>query len=1039
MPATNSQAGPATARPRHEPDGSLTDEQLLARRQELHRGLARSNLATVVALLISVGLAGATLFYAFEARQANARTREELWNAERARAMALRLSGKVGRRQEGLQAIRQAVRLRPTPALRDEAIATLALMDIQPGAFWQPMPPQVMAVAFSEDLEFYAWGDDSGVVQLFTATNRSETGRFAVPGSGVMSLVFSPDGRFLAARFAGGTAAVWDVRASNLVFKSRFPVTGFQEHSLSFHPREPWLVISEETGRLRRLDTRDWREAAGLPIAGRINAHCFNPAGTQLAVAVDSRVEIWDWTERRLVQQVTMGGGMTALAWHPHGQILIGAHADGNLTLVDRRFGRRQTLEGHSMVANRVVFDPRGEVLVSTSWDGTTRFWDARSGRPLLTTESGYAVGFDRSGQTLCYYKERLGVGCWHYLPAVGFARLTVPPGISDRILGVDVSADAAWLAGTTSEGVHLWRRDTGEHLSFLPLPDSQRVAFSADGRWLVVSTGAGLYRLPLAVTTSGALSLPRQAELQPGTEQRAYWLGSVTVGPQKWFVSAAPAETAILNLADTGDLQRLKWPGGRRITAISPDGRILAASAWKGGGTRIWDLTRNQEVADLKDEGGVIAFSPDGRTLAVGASTEFQIYDTASWQSLRRIPRDVANALSGIPIYSPDGQILALTHTVRQVRLVAPETGEVLANLSAPHPERVTIMSASRDSGYLAVATDNREIQLWNLAQLRAELGRLGLAFGARQPGAAPAPSARAWAWWWSALGAGFALVFALYSLRHHRKLLAAYEALETMAAERRRALAEAQNQLMHSQKMKALGTLAAGIAHDFNNLLSIIRMAGQLVDRQLKPQGLPKENLEAIEQAVAQGKSIVGAILGYSRRPGNPNALYRVNEVVSETLAMLNRQYLSGIVLTLELDAQAPAVRGDKSRLEQALLNLIINAAEAMNGSGRLTLQVRTLPQPPPCLLPPRPAAGYVEVSVRDSGPGIRPEHQARIFEPFFTTKTGAGERGTGLGLTTVYTLAQQDGWGLAVSSPPGQGATFRLVLPVEPRGTG
>jgi signal transduction histidine kinase len=245
---------------------------------------------------------------------------------------------------------------------------------------------------------------------------------------------------------------------------------------------------------------------------------------------------------------------------------------------------------------------------------------------------------------------------------------------------------------------------------------------------------------------------------------------------------------------------------------------------------------------------------------------------------------------------------------------------------------------------------------------------------------------------------------------------------------------LDDAQIQLVHSQKMKALGTLAAGIAHDFNNLLSIIRMSGQLVDRQLRPQGLPKENLEAIEQAVVQGKSIVGAILGYSRRPGDPNALYHVNEVVSETLAMLNRQYLSGIVLTLELADQAPPVRGDKSRLEQALLNLIINAAEAMSGNGQLTLQVRSLAVAPACLLAPRPASGYLEVSVRDSGLGIPLELQARIFEPFFTTKTAAAERGTGLGLTTVYTIAQQDGWGLAVASTPGQGATFRIVLPVE-----
>ena len=103
-------------------------------------------------------------------------------------------------------------------------------------------------------------------------------------------------------------------------------------------------------------------------------------------------------------------------------------------------------------------------------------------------------------------------------------------------------------------------------------------------------------------------------------------------------------------------------------------------------------------------------------------------------------------------------------------------------------------------------------------------------------------------------------------------------------------------------------------------------------------------------------------------------------------------------------------------------------------MNGRGNLTLQVRTPGTAPACVLPPRPASCFVELTVCDSGPGIRPEDRARIFEPFFTTKTGAGQHGTGLGLTTVYTIAQQEGWGLAVESAPGQGTTFRVVLPVE-----
>jgi signal transduction histidine kinase len=279
---------------------------------------------------------------------------------------------------------------------------------------------------------------------------------------------------------------------------------------------------------------------------------------------------------------------------------------------------------------------------------------------------------------------------------------------------------------------------------------------------------------------------------------------------------------------------------------------------------------------------------------------------------------------------------------------------------------------------------------------------------------------------------GAVLALVFARYSIRHHRKLVEAYGAVEGMAAARRQQLQAAHAQLLHSQKMKALGTLAAGIAHDFNNLLSIIRMSGQLVARQVKPAGVTKENLDAIDHAVREGKQIVRSILGYSRQPADSGAAYSVTVAVSETLSMLSKQFLGGIVLTLELDKDTPLVRGDPTRLEQVLLNLIVNAADAMQGTGKLLLQVRPQAAAPVGVLPARAAPRYVEVAVRDSGPGIPPDVLPRIFEPFFTTKQAGAERGAGLGLTTVYTIAQQDGWGLAVETGAGAGTTFRVWLP-------
>lgn len=496
--------------------------------------------------------------------------------------------------------------------------------------------------------------------------------------------------------------------------------------------------------------------------------------------------------------------------------------------------------------------------------------------------------------------------------------------------------------------------------------------------------------------------------------------------------------------------------------------------------------------------------FSPNGRRLAVGTAKEFVLYDTADWRPVRHIGRDAASALSGLVAFSPDGRWLALTPTLRQIRLFSPDGAEEFATLEAPSPERVTALCFSPDSQRLAAATDTGAIQVWDLPRLREALAELGLDWGPESSvppeqaamnrtnsasstvtsplspptaiegngvGYPPPPSAgggspsaltaaiaqatpslsgdddteleaqarrrslRVGALWLSGSGAALGMLFAFYSLRHHRNLVGAYEAIEALAQRRRQALNLAQAQLAHSQKMTALGTLAAGVAHDFNNLLSIIRMAGQLVRRQLRPTGAALENLDAIEQAVQQGKSIAHSILGYSRRPGDPNQLYRVSAVVSETLSMLNKQYLSGMVLTLEQDPEAPSVRGDKNRLEQVLLNLIVNAVEAMQGHGKLTLDVRGRTQASGGgVLVAKPARRYVEVAVGDTGPGIPPELRARIFEPFFTTKRSGGEHGTGLGLTTVHNIARDDGWGLQLETEPGRGTTFRVLLPVS-----
>jgi signal transduction histidine kinase len=232
----------------------------------------------------------------------------------------------------------------------------------------------------------------------------------------------------------------------------------------------------------------------------------------------------------------------------------------------------------------------------------------------------------------------------------------------------------------------------------------------------------------------------------------------------------------------------------------------------------------------------------------------------------------------------------------------------------------------------------------------------------------------------------------------------------------------------------MTALGTLAAGVAHDFNNLLSVIRMANTGIARTMRRAPEIAEDLHDIESAVVDGKRIVQSMLGYTRDGVGPAETFSVAPVLEETIRLLSRQFLSGLHLHLDIAPGLPDVIGYPGRLKQMLLNLIVNASEAMGGKGELWIDARAAGHiSTGIVLRPSDAETFICISVRDNGPGIDRETRSRIFEPFFTTKTSATTRGTGLGLSLVYTMAEQDGLGLDCESAPGRGATFTIYFPV------
>jgi two-component system cell cycle sensor histidine kinase/response regulator CckA len=239
-------------------------------------------------------------------------------------------------------------------------------------------------------------------------------------------------------------------------------------------------------------------------------------------------------------------------------------------------------------------------------------------------------------------------------------------------------------------------------------------------------------------------------------------------------------------------------------------------------------------------------------------------------------------------------------------------------------------------------------------------------------------------------------------------------------------------EDQLVHAQRMEAIGRLAGGVAHDFNNLLTVILSAAGLIAR--APLSAKQEReLDLLREAADRAAVLTRDLLTFSRREvGHPRSL-NVDETLLRAEPLLSRLAGRQIAFQLRPNAAAARVQIDPSRLEQALVNLVVNARDAMPDGGSVLITTHDIVTDEAfAVRHPDVAPGrYVAIAVSDSGQGIPPEVQGRIFEPFFTTKpTG---KGTGLGLSTVYGVAQQAGGYVTVDSREREGTTFQILLPV------
>ncbi len=255
----------------------------------------------------------------------------------------------------------------------------------------------------------------------------------------------------------------------------------------------------------------------------------------------------------------------------------------------------------------------------------------------------------------------------------------------------------------------------------------------------------------------------------------------------------------------------------------------------------------------------------------------------------------------------------------------------------------------------------------------------------------------------------------------------------VRVLARERQKLVSE---RAVAGQKLESLGRLAGGIAHDFNNVLAVVMARVDDAMQGIDPEDASYADLHAIRTAAKRGASLASELVAFSRRGPATYDVLRPAEVLHAAQQVFGRLVRENVQIEVEADESVPPIEGDRDHLLQVLLNLALNAQDAMPQGGRMQLQLwsEEISEPTGATTGVIPPGRYAVMSVTDEGSGMTPEIQARVFEPFFTTKDRG--LGSGIGLATVHAIITQHGGHVRLSSNPGAGSTFEVFLPLTSR---
>jgi serine/threonine protein kinase/WD40 repeat protein len=750
----------------------LADRPIRARRTSVperiwrwgRRNPQQAVLAACVFMLLAALTVGALAFGYITSRQAQklAASRqiatERLYQALCKSAESAQWSGRPGQQFSSIGDLASAAGILPQLGwdtsvvqhelvqLRSAAIAAMSLADMRLIKSSNVEEPWGLHVVFDPHYTRYAQADRRGNIAIRSVEEDVQRSRLPAPASGaaVVGMKFSPDGRYLAVGYQCDknlSLHVWDTTSATAAIPpiARLKATAF----FDFDPSGSWIALGH--GRLLTvLRLADGVKTHEQLLTGIVRDVQAGASDGQIAVLLAGRKSLLVCNVNGAKpRRYDFDMSIEAYAWHPlSGELAIGGN-DGSLRLVRLSDAIRDTrvFEGHTGRIRGLHFSPHGELLISHAWDGTLRLWQGSSGEQLLRTNGLHllASGFSSPDGRFVGTHDSSRFQVWEIARETPL-RILRNPRSSARRWSVDFDPTGRWLASARDDGVELWNTQTGKLVDFLPAelaPDgnSKDAEFLPDGSGLLTSNAQGLQLHAF------------ESAINPDQTQWSKPLGPQTLHfrPTSWIDLGAKGDVAafredvrgsqalIMSLRDPSHCIHIGEHPGMDHIEMSPDGRWAATSTWGGRGIHVWNAQTGERVTqqplEATESRTNVTFSPDSKHLVASTTRYHVAWHVETWETLFRVPRRTLDDWPGPLEYSPDGQLLAASHSRFELALLDARTGREVAVLAVPSNGGFHDCSFSPNGTLFAAASDT-EIQLWDLGQVRRRLADLHLGF---------------------------------------------------------------------------------------------------------------------------------------------------------------------------------------------------------------------------------------------------------------------------------------------------------------------